>query len=38
MFWLLGLLFVAVYALLGGLVRFSERVIATRPGGGHHDD
>ena len=33
MFWIMGGLFVAVYGLLWGLVRFSESVIRAREGG-----
>ena len=33
LFWIMGGLFVAVYGLLWGLVRFSESVIRTREGG-----
>ncbi len=30
MVWIMGLLFVAVYGLLGGVVRFADRVVTKR--------
>ena len=35
MAWIMALVFVAIYVLLGALVNFSERIMSTREGGSH---